>query len=111
MSRQLEPRPGAAEESCPEAARIGHLHDEQTAGRKQLENAPYRRDLSRHVLEDVEGGHAVELGPRERRPEEIARVDALAEAAGLLRRGLVHLDPGHLPAERLRDSQRRTRAA
>ena len=48
---------------------------------------------------------------REGRPEDVSRVHARAEAPRLLRGGLVHLHARHLPAERLRDSERAARAA
>ncbi|HMH77988.1 MAG TPA: hypothetical protein VK547_15245 [Candidatus Udaeobacter sp.] len=106
MPRQLEPRPRAPEEPGPEPTRIGHFDDQQASGGEPLEHASHGGDGIRHVLEDVESRHAVELARRERRLEQVAGVYARAEAPGLLRRGLVHLDAGDLPAEGLSDAQR-----
>jgi hypothetical protein len=63
------------------------------------------------VLEDVKRRHHVEAARREGRREDVADVHLVAEPARHRGGPVVHLDPGHLPAQLARDTERRARAA
>ena len=111
VARQLESRPRAAEDPRAEPARVRHLDHEQAARREPAEHPPHRAHRVGHVLEHVERGDHVELARRERRRLQIAGVHPRGEAARLRGRRRVHLDPGHLPAERGGHPERSARAA
>ena len=111
MAWQLEARPGAAEERGAEPTGVRNLDDQESAGRQPVEHAAGDRDWIRHVLEDMERGHHVEAGPRERRGQHVADVDLVGEPPRDRRGRSVHLDSRDPPAQGLGDGQGRARTA